>query len=248
VPDADTGNNVHVITRTIVGSYDPNDKLVATSSMSSGSSYFLDLDEWVEYTVRFQNSGTAEAINVYITDTIAPELDLLSLQILGASHSFEASLLPGRVLRFDFPNIMLPDSGADFLGSQGFASFRLRPVAGLLPGTILSNEADIFFDFNDPIRTNDAELVVELSTGIASTEFGNLRVYPNPATDQLSVSLDEALWIIDIHTMDGRQVSALSHPGGLVTLDISAIASGVYVLKAIDRTSGRMLQAPFVKR
>lgn len=248
VPDADPGNNVHVITRTIVGAYDPNDKLVRTSSMGSASSYFLDLDEWVEYTVRFQNTGTAEAINVYITDTIAAELDLLSLQILTASHVFGASLLPGRVVRFDFPNIMLPDSGADFSGSQGYASFRLRPVSGLLPGTILSNEADIFFDFNDPIRTNDAELVVELSTAIESVGNGRLQIHPNPVTDVLRVPLDEASWNITVLGMDGRVVKERSHAGGLLTLDLADLASGTYVLRAMDRSARSTIQAPFVKR
>jgi uncharacterized repeat protein (TIGR01451 family) len=246
-PDADPANDSYTIARTIVNAYDPNDKLVQTSSRLSESLYFLDADTWVDFTVRFQNTGTAEAVNVYLIDTIAPEFDLSSLQLLGASHAFEASLLPGRVLRFGFPNIMLPDSTTDLAGSQGFASFRLRPVNGLPIGTVLANAADIHFDFNDPIRTNDAVLTIDVSTGAVEAAARNLTVHPNPTDGLLWPGLPEGNWTLEAIAMDGRTVltgrSTVQRP----VVDVSALGAGTYLLRATG-ARGDVLHGRFVKR
>src|SRR5690606_17462219 len=52
--DADPANNTVTLVRTVTGAYDPNDKLAKTST---GSTQFWDPDgdEWIDYTIRFQN-------------------------------------------------------------------------------------------------------------------------------------------------------------------------------------------------
>lgn len=238
VADADPTNDSYTTTSTIVNAYDPNDKLLQTSSALSESIYFIDQDVWVDYTIRFQNTGTAEAVNVYLLDTIAVDFDLGSLQILGASHAFEASLKPGRVLRFDFPNIMLPDSTADLEGSQGFASFRIRTQGSPLPGTLLRNAADIFFDFNEPIRTNNADLAVEFSVGMATYTDRQVQLYPNPVNDVMQVAVPDGNWLLEVIAMDGRQVLKQRSSGTLLTLDARRLAPGSYALRltAVDGT------------
>jgi uncharacterized repeat protein (TIGR01451 family) len=80
----DLANNTanHVVT--VTGSYDPNEKVARTSSGSSATSYYIDQDEWIDYVLRFQNTGTDTAFNVVVTDTIAAELDLATF-IQGAA-------------------------------------------------------------------------------------------------------------------------------------------------------------------
>ena len=246
VADADPTNDSYTTTSTIVNAYDPNDKLLQTSSALSESIYFIDQDAWVDYTIRFQNTGTAEAVNVFLLDTIAADFDLASLQILGASHAFEASLKPGRVLRFDFPNIMLPDSTADLEGSQGFASFRIRTQGAPLPGTLLRNAADIFFDFNDPIRTNNADLIAEMSVGLAERSNDAVFTYPNPVQDHLRVVLPNGLWIAQVLTMDGRSILMPGQVAGGTSIAVDELASGSYVLHLVN-AHGDVLHARFVK-
>ena len=72
--DVDLGNNSASVTRIVTGAYDPNDKL-ATTSLGSTTSWLLDEDEWIDYTIRFQNTGTDTAFNVVITDTLPANLD-----------------------------------------------------------------------------------------------------------------------------------------------------------------------------
>jgi uncharacterized repeat protein (TIGR01451 family) len=245
--DSDPSNDSYSITRTIVGAYDPNDKLATTSSRTSDEIYFLDLDAHVDYTIRFQNTGTAEAINVHLTDTISELFDLTSLQILGASHAFTAQLLDGRVLRFDFAGINLPDSTTDLLGSQGFASFRLRPASGLGIGQVLENEADIFFDFNEPIRTNTSVLAAEFSVGVTEVPMGAILLQPNPANGQIALQLPADARHYEVLSADGRSMLADQVIDRTVRLDLDRWSQGVYLVRATDN-QGRNVIARFVKQ
>jgi hypothetical protein len=244
--EADMVNNTSTMDRTITGSYDPNDKLALTSSRTSDAVYYLDEDSWVDYTIRFQNTGTALAYNVYLLDTISPLLDLTSFQILGATHAFEASLDDPRVLRFDFPNILLPDSGADMAGSQGHISFRLKPVDNLAPGMELVNAADIFFDFNEPVRTNDAVLEVEQNTAIRVVDGGSMFVHPNPASDVLWIDLPDGRYRIDVLMADGRTAITQRTHSSTTSIDTRKLPAGAYNIRTTD-ANGAIRHARFVK-
>ena len=246
-PDSNPDNDTDQAQRTITGAFDPNDKLAETSSRLSGTSYYLDQDQYVDYTIRFQNTGTGPAYNVYLLDTISPLLDLTSFSILAASHGYEASLGDERALRFDFPNIMLPDSGSDMTGSQGFISFRLRPVQNLAVGQQLINAADIYFDFNEPIRTNDAILDVEQSTGISETAAAALVVYPNPVMDVLRIDLAGGVVRMDVISADGRKVFSQRAIAGTNQFDTHALTPGAYSIRVLS-ASGAVQHARFVKR
>ena len=246
-PDSDPSNDAHSITRTIVNSYDPNDKLAATSSQLSDAIYFLDIDAHIDYTIRFQNTGTAEAINVYLLDTISPLLNLPSLQILGASHAFTAQLLSDRVLRFAFDGIMLPDSASDPLGSQGFVAFRLKPLDGLAPNTDLENAADIFFDINDPVRTNTSVLTTDYSVGIAEASAAGLTMQPNPCTDILVVEAPAGTTRIDVLSIDGRLVASEPVRDRVTRLAVDRLPQGLYLVRATG-IRGVLDQGRFVRR
>ena len=97
-----------------------------------------------------------------ITDTLPAALDAATIQWGPLSHAGTASLSGGGVVTYTFANILLPDSGANEAASHGFASFRIRPVSGLPVGTSISNEANIFFDFNPPVITDPHVLTTGL--------------------------------------------------------------------------------------
>jgi len=244
VAEDDLSNNVAVIYETVVGSYDPNDKLGSTSSRGNADQYFLDQDAWIDYTVRFQNTGTAPAQTVAVRDDIDTDLDIASLEILGASHAFEPSFGDDRELVFTFNDINLPDSSVDLLGSQGFISYRIKPNNDIVVGDILENTADIYFDFNPPITTNTVEHVVELSTGIKAPTIDLMVVAPNPATDLIilrGIGI-EALAYLHVLSIDGRSIQSPTRWSGVnLELDIRALAPGTYIVRTPQG------QARFVK-
>ena len=133
---------------------DPNDKLVFPYREEKSNSNFTQIDEEILYTIRFQNVGTDTAFNIRIVDPIDEPLDLSTLKILDSSHEFVLKVDKGGSLNFYFDDIMLPDSTVNEIGSHGFVSFSIRPFSDLEEFTLTENTAYIYFDFNQPIKTN----------------------------------------------------------------------------------------------
>ena len=154
LPADDADPEVAVQCLPITASFDPNDKRVAPAGVSS--QHTTPLGQELEYTIRFQNTGNDYAYKVVITDTLSDKLDLSTLRMSGASHPMQFSVSgKGRaVLNWTFDNINLPDSSHNQAGSHGFVSFVVKPIVGLPENTRLENAADIYFDYNAPVRTN----------------------------------------------------------------------------------------------
>jgi len=151
--DADTKNNTRDFCRDVVNAFDPNDKQVSPQGVCE-EGYILP-GETLTYTIRFQNTGNADAINIFIIDSLDADLDLSTVKVVGQSHKpMITEVLPGRALKFRFDNIHLPDSTADEPNSHGYVMYEVKPLANLASGTELKNEAGIYFDFNEPVITN----------------------------------------------------------------------------------------------
>lgn len=151
--DVNLGNNTHIWCVQIDGPYDPNNKEVYPAGLGAAG----NIDSTVTtltYTVNFQNTGTAPAKNVYVLDSISDVFDLESIQILASSDPMQPYLLKDNLMRFDFPNINLPDSHSNEPESHGFFIFSIDLKEGLPVGTEIENFVDIYFDYNAPIRTN----------------------------------------------------------------------------------------------
>ena len=156
--DPDAANNTELVVVQVLGSYDPNDKSVEPAgpvtpdAVANGQS--------LTYTVRFQNTGTFPAEFVRITDTLSSGLDLSTLRVLATSHPMEWSL-EDNVVKFYFADIQLPDSTSDEPGSHGFVKFSLLMRPELQKGDAVENFADIYFDFNTPVRTNTVQTRID---------------------------------------------------------------------------------------
>ncbi len=139
---------------TVTCAFDPNDKQVIP--VGYGSFGAVDISTpWFTYTIRFQNTGTDTARTVVLVDQLDPDLAHTSLQVLGFSHQLTGiSIDAAGEATFRFDDILLPDSAADQLGSQGFLTFRIAPQPGLPHATAITNSAGIHFDLNPPILTN----------------------------------------------------------------------------------------------
>ncbi|MCB0771545.1 MAG: SprB repeat-containing protein [Flavobacteriales bacterium] len=246
-PEPNTANNAYTITRTVVSSYDPNDKQGISNVSGSSTQFFLDQDQWVDYVVRFQNTGTDTAFTVVIRDELEADLDIESLEILGASHPYTPSFGDARELVFTFSDILLPDSTTDLIGSQGFVAFRLKPRTGLLPGDALENTAAIFFDFNEPVITEPSVLVAELNTGLQTRERGGLVLSPVPTCEVLGVTCPTGMTSLRIIGADGREVTRSQERGTRFELNVSALEPGTYILVAA-LANGSEARERFIKQ
>jgi hypothetical protein len=233
LPEAVLLNNKDIITTTVVGSYDPNDKQVDPAYVTPE---MLAEAAPLEYLIRFQNTGNYPADQVEIIDTLAANLQWGSLRMIASSHPCTWTISPDGVVKFLFADIFLPDSVSNEPESHGFVKFSILPVEGLEIGDKVANFCDIYFDFNAPIRTNTADMnVVLFLPGNAPTETPELSVRPNPASYYLRLSWAEALTnpgIITLYNVNGLPVLSDNVEAGNTgtQLNTSWLQDGVYVL------------------
>nr|MBK9653222.1 immune inhibitor A [Bacteroidota bacterium] len=142
--DIDPANNTYISCGAVTNSFDPNAKEV----IPDGD---IDAGQLLLYTIYFQNTGTAPALNVRIVDTLSNNLEIGSLQIINSSHSMHMNILPSRVAHFVFDNINLPDSNTNEPQSHGFVTYAVKAKTSLIGGDEIKNTAHIYFDFNSPI-------------------------------------------------------------------------------------------------
>lgn len=136
-----------------VCAYDPNDKSVLPKGIGV-EGYIPNNEPFLEYLIRFQNTGNDTAITVMVRDQLDSNLDWNSMQIISSSHIMQAWIEQDGEAVFKFENIMLPDSGADFNGSQGYIKFRINLSPNIISGTQILNTSHIYFDNNPAVITN----------------------------------------------------------------------------------------------
>jgi uncharacterized repeat protein (TIGR01451 family) len=136
-------------------SYDPNDKRVKPDLV--GEENYALFGEYLEYTIRFQNTGTDTAFTIRIDDYLDSNLDWTTFDPIFASHDYEVSLNDGGKLTYLFENILLPDSTTNEIDSHGFFSYRIKPKSDIPENTVIENTAKIFFDYNPAIITNTVQ-------------------------------------------------------------------------------------------
>lgn len=177
-----------------VGSWDPNDKQAFPIGYSTP--HYIDADIELEYRIRFQNTGTYYATNVVLLDTLSPHLDPTTLLPTVSSHAYTWRLLGDNVVEFRFNNIMLADSSSDFDASHGFIDFRIQQKNNTPVGTVIYNQAAIFFDQNPPVMTNQTYHTIGQNfivfSGIESVLVPQVKVtvYPNPFEQYTTLNVE----------------------------------------------------------
>ncbi len=159
IGDSSANNNTSYLRQLVQGSFDPNEKSEIHAGNLTTTQYVAG--EQLSYYIQFQNTGTDTAFFITIKDTLPSNVDWHSLEMVAASHPYNFNM-NGNIATWNFRNILLPDSSTNETASHGFVRFTIKPITGLNVGTVFTNNAAIYFDYNLPVITN-----------IASTTIGN---------------------------------------------------------------------------
>ncbi len=224
-----------------IGSYDPNDKQAFPKGY--GAAHFIEANTDIEYRIRFQNTGTDTAFTVVVLDTLSPHLDATSIRPGASSHAYDFALLDGNVLRFQFDNILLPDSSTNEPASNGFVKFRVSQKADNADGTLIENNAAIYFDFNEPIITNTTFHTIGDHFVLVSTDetsVGSLKVYPNPAVGTVFFELPEMAQNNRFQLMDnlGKTVMTAEFSEKMFRFERKNLPAGVYFFQITTGNGG----------
>jgi uncharacterized repeat protein (TIGR01451 family) len=183
--DSHPEDNKSILDQIVTSAIDPNDK----QSYPAGN-ISKDLDK-IEYTIRFQNTGTAKAIRVVVIDTFDANLAINKVTMYSASHSYLFSVGNHNAMTWTFDNINLPDSGTDQLKSHGFIKFTAALKKGIGAGQLIRNKAHIYFDYQPAIITNQTLnktiLITSSLDPVLPESDGPLKLYPNPSNGMFTI-------------------------------------------------------------
>jgi len=233
--DINTANNQYSVCYAVVNSYDPNVKEVMPKGVGATGIIPPNTSE-LTYTVHFQNTGNAPAINVYIIDTLDVNIIPESIEILGRSHTMTPEWVAQGVVKFNFNNINLADSFSNEPASHGFVTYKVKLNGPLNIGTVIENTANIYFDFNAPIVTNTAMNTIDILTSNNTVVVNeNLSVYPNPANNELFIKSNNikagTLAYFEMYNIAGEIVLSQNINQNNMKVDLNGLSQGLYLLK-----------------
>ncbi len=233
-PEDDNGPFISIDCHDVIGSYDPNDK--TGYPLGYGDQHLIEVGQPLDYHIRFQNTGTDTAFFVKIQDVIDPSLDIATLRPGASSHPYQLDINQDTLI-FIFENILLPDSNVNEVGSHGFVKFHIGQRAGVPLGTVIVNEAAIFFDFNDPILTNKTthklgdHFIETTAKKPVLPKAIQCNVYPNPFSDEAMVvvqGVENQELELRLYDLTGRYLRSEKIRNGVGKIKKNELAAGLY--------------------
>ena len=231
-----------------IGSFDPNDKMAYTNGMPLTNKITSDQD--IEYLIRFQNTGTDTAFKVVIRDQLDKNLDWNSFEVLSSSHPYSFTMDDGGLVTFLFKDILLPDSSINVVASNGYIKYSIKQKDNIALGTVIHNEAAIYFDYNEPVWTNNVSLqLVSPSKTKNYSQDILLTIMPNPFSTRASISLPKELEdqekLIKIFDLHGKEIMQYRSMEKSIELVNDHFTNGVYLIKVFAK-NGKTGIAKFV--
>ncbi len=245
-------------------SYDPNDKKVVPTGITDN--HYVPEEEFLNYTIRFQNTGSDTAFKIIVVDTLSEHLDISSLANINASHNFEFEIFGKdiKVLSFTFNDVNFLDSTTNEKECHGFIPFKIAPIDSIVPRTRIENFGDIYFDFNSSIRT-DTAVVIALDTNITSSktiliieiisnpigiieeELLDVQIFPNPTSEYIIIEgPNDEFKNVDFYNVEGvlvhKQLLSISN-----SINVSQLPKGAYFIH-IKNKKGKAYTAKVVKQ
>lgn len=233
VGDITPANNSFLLLQTVLNSMDPNDKTCLEGNFVTPEL----VGKSVHYLIRFENTGNYPAQNVIVVDSIdTTRFNIASLVPLSGSHPYVTRIKGNRV-EFVFENINLP---FDDDTNDGFIAFSIKTLPSLAIGSSFSNSADIYFDYNYPVKTNNSTTtIIALSDKELTLQGNEFTISPNPAKRLVSIHFENPQNIrgfeILVYNQYGVQVTksniSTQNP---VEFDISGFMPGIYYIQLSD--------------
>ena len=233
----------------IRGSYDPNEKKVQPAGLFA--QHYTKPNETLKYRINFQNIGTDTAFRVVVIDTLSSFLNLASIEPGAASHPYNMEIAGANVLKFIFDPIKLVDSLTNEPASHGYVNFKIKAKANIPVKAVVNNFADIYFDYNEPVRTNTVfnTMYDTIQIYVPKKDSANkihsiaeiktsVHVYPNPSTDKFIIHLNdyrEGL-SLELYDLNGKLVYSVNQiSSDIIEINANVLPKGNYVLSIKDR-------------
>jgi hypothetical protein len=222
----------------VVNSADPND-ITCLEGNSVGPN---QIGKYVHYMIRFENIGTANAMNVVVKNLIdTSKFDIATLVPLYSNYDFVTKQTANQ-FEFIFENINLPFDDAN---NDGYLVYKVKLKNNLTVGTTFTNQANIYFDYNFPILTNIESTTIE-ALSASNFEINDVVISPNPTSDFINIQFKNAAdFKTEIYDIVGKQIGNFKNTN---QIDVSNFNSGIYIIKITDFESKTFKTQKFLKK
>ena len=216
-------DNTFYFSQFVVGSYDPNNKVCLEGSVVSPT----EIGDYLHYNINFENTGTFPATFVVVKDMIdTTKFDIATLQVLNASHQMETRIA-GNKVEFIFDDINLGTN------QHGNVVFKIKTKVTLVEGNTVTNNANIYFDYNFPIETNTTSTTFQvLSNGEFPTDR-SIVIAPNPTKNNVNINCNNTIRSIQLFDVQGRVLMTQLVNDSQSSIDISNYTNGIYFVKVL---------------
>ncbi|HXC05868.1 MAG TPA: T9SS type A sorting domain-containing protein [Bacteroidia bacterium] len=250
ISECDTTDNLSTDCHTINSSMDPNERQVKSQEFHTNgyvTAETIQAKDRLSFLVTFQNTGTAPAMNVTVTDSLSSLLDLSTLEPISASAPYSYSVNSNGLVVWHLNNIMLADSGHNKAGSVGFIRYRISQKAGNPGGSVIRTRSSVVFDANKPVLTNATVNTIMLVTGEAPVAVqvpSATRIYPNPSNGSTNIEINtEGINAgseirCSVYDAVGKELSSVIIPAGaynatqantlVYPMELSSLGAGMY--------------------
>ena len=191
------------------GAIDPNEKLVNAEK-------FIKIEQTLLYPIHFENIGTVEAIDVFVTDTLSEHLDLSTLEVLTPDGVSLDTI--NRIIKWELLNRNLQPGETDNV------LLSIKPNQGLPSGTEITNRAEIQFDIFDPFLTNQVNNIIDEQK--PASKMDSLPAIIFETDFEISWSGTDSIGEIDNYTIFVSVDSGHFEPELIRLTDTSTIYSG----------------------
>lgn len=235
-------NDTSSLKQLVQGSYDPNDK----QESFAGRMPLRTIQDgaYINYMIRFQNTGNDTAFTVRLLDTLEHKLDWSSFEMIGSSHKYSLTKKEGNKLQWVFNDIKLPDSTTNLIRSVGFVAFRIKPKNTVATNDVIKNKASIYFDYNLPIVTNSADIAItnEIITAVREIQNDEMKLQfgPNPSNGYSNLMItgklkgkfdlriiDNSGSVISQQTITRNSIAETNN----IPVQLEQLSSGVYYIQ-----------------
>jgi len=223
-------DNTFALNQTVVGSFDPNDKTCLEGNFVSPTK----IGDYLHYNINFENIGTFPATFVVVKDMIdTTKFDINSLLVMNSSHPM-ITRINGNKVEFIFENINL---GAN---QHGNVTFKIKTKSTLITGNTVTNNANIYFDYNAPILTNTASTIFQALNNGQFVIDNSIVVSPNPTKGNVVVISDSIVKSIQLYDVQGRLLETKLTNDTNEIIDISEKSNGIYFLKITSELGSKV--------
>ena len=241
-PEDDQDNFIDIDVQEIIGSMQEQVQLRGYPKGYRDS--LITAETEITYTILFRNTGTDIVERVVIRDTLSNNLDPATFIGGASSFPYNYEIYGNGVLKITFDNIaLLPDGGVNETSNWGFINFRIAQKPNNPTGTVITNSAAIYFNYDAPVQTNSwrhvvgqfPDYVVTAVKGPIFIPGVKINVRPNPFIESATFEIeghDFKEVIFSIFDMTGRRISTQKFSGNqFMYYRNHALVSGMYIYK-----------------